>query len=437
MVAMSFNRKASETKTIFKPNSWLAQIDFINQMVLSDNRLIAILAEQGSGKTTFARLLQTRLDNSIKASLIKLSNSGLPEHFIEQLSESFQFGEEISNLLNMMHCVSKLKIHHFVIIDDAHLISPDLLRELLRVLREQGKKSYLHFCLISNASQLTEQLNSLTTFADLIYRLRPGTLTERETGTYVLNNLPVSKRLTKAITGKRLIEFYKHTGGDIAAINQQMTVYFNSRTRFNLLKRQIIVKPFSLVAGIAAVFIITTYVWQGQESTLPAKQLPPQQDLPENTTVLSKKIIDTVLEVQEKYKVPLAAKEQKKLLPKSLSPNLQKNEKSISPTLVLSQKNAHALGTINLIPTSGSDSYTIQLAACQNFPALRQFMQSHILKNHLQIWSTQREGVNWYVLTLGKFPEKRQARLAAGQLPKEFAQFKPWIRPVKELVALG
>ena len=85
----------------------------------------------------------------------------------------------------------------------------------------------------------------------------------------------------------------------------------------------------------------------------------------------------------------------------------------------------------------GLSGYTIQLLASQNLGKLKRFAELHHLNGKTQVHRALRNGSTWYILTLGDYADHKDAKNAVSHLPKEVAQFKPWIRTVSDLKAQG
>ena len=87
--------------------------------------------------------------------------------------------------------------------------------------------------------------------------------------------------------------------------------------------------------------------------------------------------------------------------------------------------------------SKGLSGYTIQLLASQDLDRVKRFAQAHHLNSKTQVRRVHRNGADWYILTLGDYAQHQEAQNAVRHLPKDIAQFKPWIRTVSDLKALG
>lgn len=469
-------------KQVFKPNSWLTKIDYINHLVLFNNVMIAVLAEQGAGKTTFAKLLQSSLDSQIKAHLMKAKAPFSQADFLNQLDAVFHFriDSEIS-LAKLVSQINERKAHVLIIIDDAQNLPDSFLQEALFELKHQGDSGFFHLCFVSDFS-LVASLNKLE--PHLIHTLEPGVLTESETKTYLFNAFPFPKVLDKALDEKRLEQFYQLTGGNIARINSHMKDFFGSESNQLLERHKSFIRNMGFLATAAIALLASSYIWQNQflpssasfqeeveydtspdlvaEVSQPLPSLVPTistvdkepvlvSQLPDiNQALISrpsqipgwltasvkqqvqpspKRVLDFALE-EEENNDSLVVRDRVVVIPKTL-PAANSTSKVASSNQ--SQDNMSKIAKVNT--TKGQ--YTIQVLASRKRDDVMRFVNSHKMTANAKIRLTKRDGLDWYVLTIGEFGQVEQAQAAIKTLPAELAQFNPWIRPVGQLKAVG
>ncbi|WP_019217357.1 AAA family ATPase [Legionella tunisiensis] len=488
-------------KHVFKPSSWLTKIDFINHLVLFNNKMLTVLAEQGGGKTTFISLLQAGLDTSIKSHVVTATAPFSQADFLIQLAAIFHLRDDAEpTIANILHQINERKAHVLVIIDEAHHIPDILLQDILIALQQQKENNFFHFCLVSDFS-IIASLNKLKadSFEALIHTLEPGVLTESEMKTYLLHALPAPKRLDKTMTDKRLGQFYQLTGGNIARINSQMVSYFCPRSLKAGVQQKSFAKRLNIATSMVVVVLASVYLWQHQHLVSPDKLLPPEQDLPEPVTVISeeplssvvpavpqiqqepelvsempvirqqelvskipawyiaaevqpvqppplKRITNIVLDDDEGNDDSLVVMDRVVVIPKTLqkqsltgiergNPATREN---ISDT-ELKQRIAQSVTENGKVikDKAVKEQYTIQLQSSQNQDDLKRFIRSHHIELHAAIRLTKRQGMDWYVLTLGEYDQFAQAKVVVNNLPAELVRFKPWIRSLSGLKALG
>ncbi len=170
--------KAGAANVRLKPVSWLAKIDFIAHLVLDNNLannvLISILGEQGSGKTTFATLLQTELFPKIKSCVFAASPLFDRAICLQQMGVLLGISGDPSISSFIEHSNAQ-KTHTVLVIDDAHHLPVAFIEDILKALQQQGRGGYFHVCLVSGFS-LVPILNKLAqgTYTDMIHSIEPG-----------------------------------------------------------------------------------------------------------------------------------------------------------------------------------------------------------------------------------------------------------------------
>lgn len=491
-------------KHVFKPSSWLTKIDFINHLVLFNNKMLAVLAEQGGGKTTFINLLQAGLDTSVKSHIMKATAPFSQADFLAQLAAIFHLRDDAEpTIANILHQINERKAHVLVIIDESQHLPDAFLQDILLALQQQKENGFFHFCLVSDYS-LVASLNKLKadSFEALIHILEPGALTENEMKTYLLHSLPAPKRLDKTMTDKRLAQFYQLTGGNIARINNQMISYFCPGSLKSAVKQKSFAKRINVAASVLIAILASVYIWQHQNFVSPDKFLPPEQDFPEPVAVITEETLPSEVpavpqilnepaltsempviqqqelvsripawyiaaEVQAVQPPPLkritnivldddenddsfVVMDRVVVIPKTLQKQ-SLNEIEGNPAVRENISDTELKHQISQSVTSQSvtekdkavqdkavkDQYTIQLQSSQNQDDLKRFIRNHHIELNTAIRLTRRQGVDWYVLTLGEYDQFAQAKAVANNLPAELVRFKPWIRPLSGLKALG
>ncbi|WED43840.1 SPOR domain-containing protein [Legionella cardiaca] len=486
----------TSVKNIFKPSAWLTKIDFINHLVLFNNALAVVLAEEGGGKTTFVELLQTSLDAQIKAQIIKAIPPFNQTSLLLQLATTFHLRTDTElTTAKIIEQINERKAHILLIIDDAQHVSDTFLQEVLLELKQQGEQGYFHICLVSDFS-LVASLNKLeaASLEHLIHRIEPGALTESETKTYLLSNLPALKRIDQTMSDKRLAQFYQLTGGNIARINKEMTNYFCPELKSVTTEKSSASKYIGLTATLTVALLASVYIWQNQDlfkQTTPSSQESErvaikQQQLPsviaqaptmqrEEPALVSqlpsynkgmtsyipalhisavrqevqppplRRVVDISLD-EEEVDNSLVVMDKVVVIPKTITSPQIKQVANLERNVVSSRETPKpmrqpSLATTNnvvasKVPEAKVERYTVQLLASQNLEDVKRFINLHHLTDS-KIRTTKSKGANWYVLTIGEYGRVEQAQQVAKNLPTTITQFKPWIRSTSGLPALG
>lgn len=96
-------------------------------------------------------------------------------------------------------------------------------------------------------------------------------------------------------------------------------------------------------------------------------------------------------------------------------------------------------GKVNAITHSNrtKEGFTIQLVATKNLSSLRNYVKNNHLENQVHYYSIEAAGKSWYVLGLGHYATKEQAKKAIVSLPKNLTKNKPWVRSSNQLKRLS
>ena len=263
---------SEQLETYFKPNSWLAKINFINHLVLFNNVLMVVVAEKGAGKTTFMKLLRSSLDADIQSIAMAATPVFSSHDFIRQVLDAVHLPCEMNEPLLMDALLDQINERQspvLVIIDDAQFLSEDFLKELLTNIKKRDNKNFLHVCLLSDFS-LVSPLNEFhrEEFKDFIHTIEPGSLSEIETKTYILSRLS-TKESERAVTDERMDQFYHLTSGNIARINTHFTDFFTPIE----LKRSYVGRLSFATVVLFAIVINSTYWWYEQNKREQFKDL--------------------------------------------------------------------------------------------------------------------------------------------------------------------
>ncbi|MBA3536921.1 MAG: SPOR domain-containing protein [Tatlockia sp.] len=485
---------------VFKPGSWLVTIEYINHQVLSNNLMIAVLAEPRSGKTTFVGLLQSELDSRVKSQVLTATASFSQVDFLAQLNAAYPMTIDAEiNLANLVAGINERKEPLLIIIDDAQYLPDTFLQEALFEIKNQGNKGFFHLCLVADFS-LAPILNKLE--GDSIRTLETGNLTAIETKTYLRSVLPASKKLDKTMSEQRLTKFYELTKGNIASINAQMTPYFCPASVNSDEKYKYLLRGASFLAAAAIALVASSYLWPNRflpssedfqdeyesaqsfaEISQPLPSLIPiiperepilisqlteiNQELLTKRSLIPSWYVATVNQVQpsprrvvdikidDENDDSLVVRDRVVVIPKILTiQQIEQVAPEVIPKIpvVTSQKVVGVAKQRPLLNTKPraqrirnkspqvsvkNKPFTIQLMASLSQNNLMHFVKSHKITETVKIRLTKRDGVDWYVLTIGEYKQREHAKAVLKDLPAELARFNPWIRPVAQLNALG
>lgn len=78
-------------------------------------------------------------------------------------------------------------------------------------------------------------------------------------------------------------------------------------------------------------------------------------------------------------------------------------------------------------------SYTLQLAAMNSMQDVQAFLDEHKLQNKVYIYPTQRNEVEWFIVTMGNYPTIQMARDASEKLSAPLQALGPWAKSLSQV----
>jgi type II secretory pathway predicted ATPase ExeA len=475
---------ANHLRTLFKPGTWLTKIDFINHLVLFNNVLITVLSEQSGGKTSFSSLLLNNLDAQIKPVFTATQTPCDRADVLADLASQLHLNVDAqTNVSSLVAQINERKAPVLFIIDDAHHLPEDLIKDFLIEIRKQDDTGFFHLCLVSDYS-VVATLNNLAAdqFNNLVHTIELGDLTESETRTYVLQRAMVARLINKPLADNQLRQFYLQTKGNIARINSNLESFVFKCATQKARDKGFIAKRASLAASIVAVAGISAFYYfnhdvdktVGVEPVL-VSSMPSLQDTMTHTGTLAHnellpsyipglRVSSTVQLVQnelpkkqildipeeEQTVNPIALVDKVVVLPTISHSELVKETVITTKSTVQVQKAeplAVKVASKDVIKPAKQEKtvakvaqlagFTIQLVASHNKNDVYRFQQTNKLADSTKIRQFTNAKGNWYILTVGDFNSRAQAQEKASNLPASIAKLKPWIRPVSGLTQAG
>lgn len=466
---------ASHSRTLFKPASWLAKIDFINHLILFNNVLITVLSEKEGGKTSFASLLQSNLDDQIKAITLTATPPCNREQIINDIATQLHLNNDAqSDIFALVAQVNERKAHVLLIIDDAQHLPESFIKEVMLAIRNQGDFGFFHFSFVSDYS-IVAALNNLAIeqFNNLIHSIEIGPLNESETRTYALQRAMSFHLITKPLSEEQSKQFYKQTKGNLATINNTLESFiFGCATR-KVSKKSVLIKKASfavsaaIVAGVSYVYfdmmqhntpentknmlqhiqtaaidaghsapmVLTSIIPNWQDSTtrqLVHFELPLKQNLDEQndeTDLTRLAIVDKVIVIPTIKLSPPPVSSESVVGASVAQANRTMNDATHLAAQVATVKKA----VITNKQIQSSKLFTIQLAASHNKTEIKHLKQANKSLSKTRVREFKNHQGSWYILTLGEFNSRNQAQSQLNKLPPALAKLHPWVRPVASL----
>lgn len=459
----------TEAKALFKPRSWLAKIDFINHLVLFNNLLITVLAENEGGKSSFGVLLETNLDQSIKSVRVKAKAPCDRQWLMHSLASQLHLNQD--NLIDFPSVVAQVnerKAHVLFIIDDAHYLPEEFIKEALLAIKSQGDFGFFHLCLIADYSVIPT-LNCLVSepLNHLVHTIELGSLSEIETRTYVLQRAMLANLITKPLTDQQFKRVYQLTKGNLAMLNTQLESFIAEPPSKNKLNKKIL-KAASTGFG-AAGLVGALYVMVASGYLPFAKEGSPLVEAIKTESSTKRESVDFAslipsLEDSSQRELVYAALPEKQVLDDStqedmdfessidkvvIIPKIPTNRIAQEATNIAQEKSELESNLVkiegfsedkatNLVEKqSNIKRYTIQLAASPRQIDVNRLKQKNQLLAQTQIRFYKNAKGSWYILTLGEFDSIKNAQEKVKQLPNGLTKLKPWVRPVSNLEQVG
>ncbi len=476
---------------LYKPASWLAKIDFINQLVITTNVWVLVVGEQGCGKTSFAQLLCQQAAQKTSAHYFEITQDFSERSFVSQLSQQLNM-PGADALEHLMASIQQQQQSVFLILDDADRLPGEFLNKLMQLTQSYGSKCCLHICMLGTKALLKEassiQVNSKE---ESLHSVELPPFSQKEMKEYLLHRLI---NLPEYISKDKFKAFFDETGGKIPSINAEMSQFLsfenspkandNPSTQSGKYKgftsaalvlvlaigfgflfnrtEQVAVEPVTQVTEVAEISEVTTITEtvqaEGVEIDTLVKEdtvlssIPPydiasvrqfseedkeaffaemniiEEDEHVNVEEMMV-VVDKVLVAPKKITKHSVEQQASSELNTEVASALDAEKSRLS--LKQKQKNT-AQATSNQAGT-----YTIQLIASTKRSEIERFAREHKIQDQAHIALSRDKNQTWYVLTLGKYPDISEASSAIKALPKELSQYKPWIRKSSHLKALG
>lgn len=480
-----------QTRSLFKPGSWLSKIDFVNHLILFNNVLMAVLAENNGGKSSFGQILHSNLDQQIKPITVKITPPFDYKAIITEIATQLHLKQDSdSTIMSLADQINERKAHILLIIDDAHQLSETFIKEAMIAIKNQNEFGFFHVCLLSDYS-LVATLNALAVdqFDNLIHSIEIGALNESETRTYVLQRAMASRLINKPLTDVQYKQFYQTTKGNLAKINSSLEDFiskcFNQREykKSSAPKRISMAISAFLVAGLSYVYYdkiyeaaikptnlvsiitpkpeqkkfesrnsehqiaATSYIASWQDSStrqfiqyaLPKKQfldeISDEREEISHVAVVDKVVVIPTLKPRntptELDKFNLA----EQIKTKSIEMAKAKTAESTLPKFALLGRTHSTVKS--QIKAERKGVYTIQLVASHRISDVQRFKNSskHLANSQVRHFKNNK-GV-WYILTIGEYDNRNSAQSNIKKLPPELAKLNPWIRSVSGLENIG
>lgn len=79
------------------------------------------------------------------------------------------------------------------------------------------------------------------------------------------------------------------------------------------------------------------------------------------------------------------------------------------------------------------EHYALQLAAMRSLPTAKQFILDYNIESLAEVYETRRNGVAWYIIVTGDYPDVQSARIAETRLPSQLQSVDPWVKSYRQI----
>ena len=455
----------------------LSRIQFVSRF---GSNLVHIEGVKGSGKSWLAqRYLEKWCDDADQALLICHSNQSIQQQrgiILKQVVRDPLFNEFDTVIDSIGRMLAGEKCNLVLVIDDAHLLSSELLSELwLLVQKAQSTPNWqINVLLFSQVDKLTQALSRMSygqeskavdidiepltaeeaaTFAEmLVVRFTPN----REDKTRIRNLVDSSNRLPAELIAlgekkkERRVIIRSVTHSPVGILGLASVLLLGAAGAYWWLNNQSLVLPVvdDLIGGNESLVVILDDedLVDSVEAELPPSKTDALQNInqPEDDThtippdVIETPIIaDSTVEVGKRVIVPSALVDSLiegttqesnevavKEAPKSDVKPVQQQAPESKVTFSLADKELKALS---------EKRYILQLAALTNKDAVQDFLDEHQITQSARIYQALRNGSIWYIVTLGDYASISSARGAVQELPNSVQSLGPWAKSLVQV----
>jgi septal ring-binding cell division protein DamX len=470
-----------------QPQSWHSRAEFIQHLTLFNNVLMLMLSDSKIERNHFLQLLIDKLDTQIQVVRLSVTNDLSLDTIVRDISLATNLKYIADTpFTNYISQLNERKQHVLVVVEQAELLSEPLLKTLLQAIKSQGVHGYFHTILSTDYS-LLEILHkdNYKQFEDLIHSIEISGLNEKEIQAYIKSalialNAPKELKLSEAEITSLLT---KH-GGKISVVNKFLLskIYAKPSVAENYSNSIAKLTKFAataiplVVAAIAIGYFMPFQKNNGsltndKQATTSTEKLVKRSPIPTFVSYLPQYNLDATIKVSEISAEQTNKEIQTKLMqyskrqihhtsslidsvvvtPKNLilksfvakAPSHYEPVKRINKqkAKTLYVKRAHHKPkhkTIHKLKNNTKQgAYTIQIMATHSLNKLKRYIKNSRLKDGVKVYKTKSKGQQWYVLAIGNYANKVEAKKALTKLSTRLSKHQPWIRSFKRLEQNG
>ena len=396
-------------------------LNLIKRFLQSDQALMLIVGEKGSGKTRL--LLDIVLQMREARPIIRLQGNPKlnPSQLTQVLAKHWSIRHIDKNkraenqLIDMLNGLKQKNQGYILSIDDAHLLSLPMLAALTHLIIQQQEKKPVHLhILLSGRPILAEKINNLITHE--VPQLTMGALSREEAFQKIKRLFDkAGLSLPYAVTNALFATLYRRSGG--------MPATLESMTKKLMAQRPNVEPPTAAPID------------QASASTPIKTPHPTHTQSTHWVKILSLTGLVTLSYFFWGWQHDAFSTKPKKIAwaPPTIEYTHHDLTSSKTPTLPTPAPNPLMAPALITTPPA---PYTLQLMSGMNITALKQVIQKYPIAHQAAVMKTQYQHHDWYVLTFGHYTQAQQARAAIATLPADLQARHPWVRSTKKLHTL-
>ncbi len=426
------------------------------------SEVLLLVGEFGVGKTSLLNAFIARAAKTWKTAFITASGLMAPEDLLRAMAKDFALDvdENGSNddliwaLERFIQALGRTGRRAIVVIDDAHVLTDDVLHQTEKLLRASEADSALSliFCMRQEYEAKLEQFALLR--EKLAYTLQVQPLNKKELQGYLRLKLANSELdMAQVFPSGVIDEMLSVSGGLPESINELTRALLTKQKS----KRPESSRPLNqyikmILAGIVIFLIAAVLYFQDEINRLfeapvvatytetnplvveaeidiepvveasPALVLADDKAVPDELILpleLLAKSDESVIEPESKPG-PIVAKSEDNPVPKIVEPS-PKMQANPEPALKSDPELAW-------IQNQAEGYFTLQLMALVDHDKVQQFVKNHKISELSATYLKQRKGSELMVLVYGSYSNREEAVTAAKQVPKNWYVGQPWVR---------
>lgn len=424
----------------------LSRIQFLMRF---SSHLVQVSGESGTGKTWLSECyLEKWATETTQTLLLCNPNQQDEQHraiILRQIVPNGVFNAEDSLVDSLSAMLKEEAIHGLIVVDDAHLLSANLVKELWQLVTVAQERVgwQINVLLFARPSKLSKQLQKIAKHQQeqpIELEVTPLSDSERE-----LLIMAIMQSFQMDATARRAFKLRAQDASSLpGAILDCAYPKLNSAPK----KQRSMFIPITvtiLLLMLASTFILWLQIPNGmspgeyltkwwnqfseQQPTVQPKlpidinalakednvELPNQSHANEvavgsvkdnsHSVVLDADVVDAM--VQEQNKTPEAV-----------------SNASDIPNIPIANK---------MLLTVPSSRYALQLGAFQTQQDLKAFIAQYDLLGRVLVYQTMRGGAQWYMVLLGDYPSVVEARRTELQLPEGLRNLGPWAKSFSQI----